>query len=209
MTKASVYEILDPLSTIRKQRFWGWIDGTDISARWNETNVSDSGTFGMRDDVDQGFEISAGSATAADSNVNFNGIRQFDHQNSVWICIFRSIGSQSLSDVGFIDNEANTGGVEERATARNNQAGTFIQLLTSDGVASTVNSSDVGVSNAMTHYRGVLSSADVELFIDGVTKITNTTRLPDVRQQPMVRNFRLGTGGSVDTRFPFFEAYNT
>jgi hypothetical protein len=36
MTFDSVYEMTNPLTTVRKQHFWDWFSGDSLNARWTQ-----------------------------------------------------------------------------------------------------------------------------------------------------------------------------
>ena len=49
MTFSSVYEMFDPLTTVRKQHFWDWFSGDDLRSTWNKNDISGTNVFAMED----------------------------------------------------------------------------------------------------------------------------------------------------------------
>jgi hypothetical protein len=98
MTFDSVYEMTNPLTTVRKQHFWDYFSGSTLNSRWTTSNIVGTGTFGMADEVDGGFSIKAGATTGNASGIEFNDIRQYAHDGSVNIAVWKRV-ADTATDV--------------------------------------------------------------------------------------------------------------
>jgi len=84
MTFNSVYEILDPISTIRKQRFWDWFDGDALRSWWAQTSFGAGGTVSMEDAVDEGLKIVTNTASLDGQQIDFNDERHYSETASIF-----------------------------------------------------------------------------------------------------------------------------
>lgn len=205
MTKDSVYEILDPLTTIRKTRFWDWFDGNDLKSWWTENNGAGTGTFAMVDAVNEGFSITTDTAASDDSRIFFNDKRHYDFANSVLITVSRAVTATGISWIPMlVDNTSFT----HRMIVRVDSTSTFYDLNTRGGGAATVVATTVPTDTTFRVNKGELSSAKAEFTLDGVLEATSSTNLPSVKLQPMVRMNARASGGK-EGRVRYLEAFNT
>lgn len=206
MTFNSVYEILDPISTIRKQRFWDWFDGDDLRSFWTKRNNQGTGTFAMQDAIDAGFRITTGSSNGDQSRIDFNNIRHYNHNGAVCVFVCRSENTnRSQLNCGFV------GVVDlfpvEMVFMGNDHFDSFYRLITGDGVQNNTDT-DVATDALFHSHRIEVDGTDATLFIDGVLKVTKQANIPDVKMQPILR-IRVSQNGPKFTEIRYFEAYNT
>jgi len=206
MTKNSVYEILDPVNTLRKQRFWDWFDGSDLGSWWTENNSSGVGTFAMVDAVDEGFSVLTGASAGNDSQIFFNDKRHYDFANSVLITVSRAVTTTGISWVPMLVDNATT--FTHRIIMRIDSTKTFYDINTRGGGGATVVDTTVPIDTTFRVNKVELFSAKGEFSIDGVLGATSTSNLPSVKLQPMVRMFAREAGGK-EGRIRYLEAYNT
>lgn len=192
MTFGSVYEILDPLTVIRKQRFWDWFDGKQLKAWWT---ISEGSGVVMDDVVDGGIKIPASPTTS----INFNNIRHYEPTGSVLIAITTRTGTGGVQ-VFFADSIS----FLHLAFSDNNSGITFMNLQTKDGSTSnTVNSTIL--TNTNQHVVKIeLRASDARYFIDGILEATSSSNLPAQKLQPILRAFSNATHN-----VRYFEALNT
>ena len=189
-----------------KQHFIEWFSGKQLPSYWTTTNYSGTGTFGMNDSIDGGFQVTTGGSSNNNSGITFNNKRQYDHTNSVLICNIKRVGTTSAFSIcgfaGDITGSNNYAHYQERSDL------SFKELNTKNTVA-TQTSSSVSVNNNLTNVKIECGSADVKMWIDGVLEVTKTTNRPAASLQPIVRDYNLGTGGSYGTISTYLECYNT
>lgn len=179
----SVYELFNPLTTISKQHFWDWFDGSILSNKWTTVNIAGTGTFAMDDTVDGGFTITSGGTNADRSAIGFNDISSFDQTNSEFIFVGNRVSGPftKWGAKNAIDSTNNNLAVITDETGRTNKA-----IQSGDGSASSATEGSVPVSTALSSMKLVLSSTDIKSFIDGVLDVTKTTNRPASPLQPMI-----------------------
>ena len=87
MAFPSVYEMTNPLTTVRKQHFWEYFSGATLNSRWAITNWNSvTGATAMADEVDGGLKLTTSGNRSA---IQFNDIRPFTHAGSgsevIWV----------------------------------------------------------------------------------------------------------------------------
>ena len=225
-TVASLYEQLFPLTTVMKQRFVEWFTpNMHYSGRWStgkDAYNSGTPTFAMDDSVDGGFKVTAeasinnsSGAVGSASSYGLNNIRQFAHNGSVYIDVFKqntvSSGHKVIAH-GLKETMAGDG-------AGNNAClwGSGVNMNTNYFMSRTCGSSgsqsdtvsDVAYDQNWHNYKIETKSASVEFTLDGVLKTTITTNLPASKMAPTN-----GVQGTSDSTAPsysikYVECYNT
>jgi len=186
-----------------------WFAGCSLNAeRWCVHNITGCGSGAMVSEADEGFELSADTCVGDCIMMDYNGIKHYCPDASVWLTLVRTTTASSLSEVGFINNQDGPGGSTERSVIRNNRNGTCIQTHTNDGVAASLLCTCVAVHGNWTLIRDVLGTCENAFFLDGAAVACNTLRLPDQAIQPHLREFAI-LGAANSARIKYFEAYNT
>jgi len=206
MTSRSLYEALFPLSTIMKQRVVDNFDATVLNERWNETNNSETNTFQMVDEVDEGFEIETVSAIS-NAEINFNDIRQYDFDNMVVIAEVReTVSSNYLLRIGAnLDISGNT----EVMWRETRDGVSFTSLRTFHQSSNTITNTTVSESTSWGTVKLVGSSANTILFEDGVLEVTSTANIPAGKAQPQLQGLTRIAGATHSHRIRYYEAYQT
>jgi len=207
MTFASVYEILDPLTVIRKQKFWDWFDGSDVKAFWNK-NLIGSSSIAMEDAVNDGVKLSTGATIFSFSMLDFNSINHYSHTASAWILMCRLRDAvQDRFRVGlndFQDAASFTQGYVWDALTGTNTNHQLVAVNTT----SSATDSDIAISTNIHVYSAEITSSDVKGKIDGVLKATHTTTLPTIALQPKLTCWN-NTAADRALFARYYEAYNT
>ena len=207
MTFASVYEILTPLTTVKKQWFVEWFSGSVLKAYWTKNNVQGTNTFQMADVVDGGFEIITGASANDDGSISFNDKRQYDFNASVIIFVMQQITAAAYRCLaGFADSNNLPSG--DSAYIDNNTSFTNYRLLTFRLGSGTASSLGVAIDQLLHSFKVETKAASVVGSIDGVIGATNTTNLPDVKLQPAFEEKTLTTASKTG-RIRYLEAFNT
>lgn len=201
----SVYEMFNALTTVAKQHFWDWFDGSILNNRWTTENISGTNTFAMDDAVDGGFKISNQAVASAKGTIHFNNKRQFDETACICIAVHKRNTASSDCTVGF-RNDASTG--LNFANLRELTTNTFKTLITGDGSTNSAINSDIVIDTSWHSYKVECGSANIKLTIDGVLKVTKTTNRPAARLQPMMRNDNTASA-SATSSIRYIEAKNT
>jgi hypothetical protein len=209
MVFSSVYEMTNPLTTVRKQHFWDWFSGDSLNARWTVRHLSGTGTWGMVDEVDGGFSLISGASAANNrSRIDFNNIRQYSETGSSCITIAkREATSNALLEVGF--GGAITTVPTSRAIARDQSNQTYKALLTDNTGGSNQTFSTVPIDTAWTNYKIDCKAATVDLNINGSLAVTNSAYLPNSPQMPYFEARNITTAGATEMRIRYMECYNT
>lgn len=209
MTFASVYEMLTPLTTVRKQYFWDWLGGANLKSIWNKRDIDGAAfTYAMSNIKDEGFSILApNTASHVAGAIDFNGIDCYSHLGSVFIIVVRFVNSVAnhVLEVGFMDVGDSTGIFYQGRITTD----TFYNLQTVGGGTTNTNT-DVALDTAWHVAKGELNGTNAKLTMDGVLKVTSTVTIPNAKTEVSIRN-RTHTSGAAnkEIRIRYYEAYNT
>jgi len=211
MAFPSVYEMTNPLTTVRKQHFWEYFSGATLNSRWTQTNVTGTGTFAMSDEVNGGFKITApsggGNPTIAISFHGSSPVRQYAPDGSVYIVVAKASSTTSAIFKMGLKNVGNSDNFNlDSASVFNNH--TNYSLRTGDGSNNTEADGSVPKDASWHIHKLVLGSSGVDLLIDGVQQVTNTTNLPDTDLLPQAQIVSTNSDAkSLSIRY--MECYNT
>ena len=203
---SSLYERLSALTQVAGQRVVENFSGSDLQTnRWTKTNRTGSGTFTMEDSVDGGYSITAGSG--GNSNINFNGKRQYDEDSSVLVTVGKLNGTSGITIVWALNNTAD-GGLSNHISIGANtddDASNFL-VASNDGTPSS-SSTSVALDTSWHTFKIDNSVSDSKGYIDGVLEVTKTTNLPTDKVQPVFYVGDRATGGKK-AFIRYLEAYN-
>ena len=206
----SVYESLNPLTTVAKQRFVDWFSGSLDIKRWG-TTVSGSGTVTIDDSINGGLVIEASSGTNNNTEINFNGIRQFAPQGSVFICVFNTnLDASTTNHFTNVGLAAGTtfaaGGQILTCNVHTNE--TYIRFQYGTG---SYADTSVAFHQNRTVVKIESTTSNSTISLDGVLQsgATQTGSLPTNKFQPIASSWH-GTGGNnPKLNVLYMEAYNT
>lgn len=208
MTFDSVHEILTPLTTLRKTKFWDWFDGDDLRSWWSKVNVNGTNTFAMDDAVDGGFKIVTGAVNNNRGTIWFNDINHYSPTASIVIFITKFDNSVSNYEAGLSATNDPDAVIDDKILVRALTTVSFFHLFSSEGTTESTIDSDIA-RDAVFHgfkIENLVSSA--KLFIDGIEKVTKTTNLPDAKIQPAFE-IRTRDATTAQANIRYFEAFNT
>ena len=204
----SVYELFNALTTIAKQHFWDWLDGSIWNNRWTKTDVAGTGSLTIQDSVDGGGLITSGATTNNETQANFNNKRQYAHDGA--ICIFTmkaTSNTLSISYGGLSGNQLTFDGVEKSLIVVDS-GNTNISLRTADASTSSETEGSVAIDTSRHSYKIENRVSDIRSFIDGVLDVTKTTNRPTTKQQPCL-GVKTLTSSAKTTDVGYIEAENT
>jgi len=206
MAFPSVYEMTNPLTTVRKQHFWEYFSGATLNSRWTETSVNPPASFAMNDSVDGGFRITAGGGALNEGMINFNNKRQFSEEGSVCIWVGRDV--QTSSYTGYYGLANGITGIDadmgQLAVIYNASGNEVIGLRTGNTTKGNTYSTIALDTNWHT-YKIEMKTSSAEWSVDGVAQTVRTSTLPTTDLQPVAGSF--GSDKSIDVKY--CEAYNT
>jgi len=201
--------MLDPLTTLRLQRFWDWFSGDDLNSYWSKVNYSGTGTFTMVDAVDEGFSVTTASDTnARNSGIEFNNKKQYSSSGSVFITVFRTVtASNNQAVVGLVEN-AGTGG--DYYIVINRQGSTFYGLQNrNDASGTSTTDTTISVDTSFHSHKGTIDGTTCTLTIDGVLGASTTSNVPDENMEPEFNVLNHTSAQANEARIRYYEAYNT
>jgi len=203
----TIYEQFQPQTTVQKQHFIEWFSGKQLPSYWFKSNITNTGTFSMKDAVDGGFSIASPATSGSRQALGFNNIRQYSHNSSVCITIFRRVvEADADSYSGFKFDDTNSTFLDTSVVSQASYAGD-IGLYTGDASAATNAQSDIDADTDFHVFKIENGSSNIKLTIDGVLKITKTTNRPTQKMQPYVLN-SANASAVKETEIRYFEAYN-
>jgi hypothetical protein len=182
----------------------------DVGIRWTlEQAIGASGNTGaMVDSVDGGYAITPAGVLDAGA-ITFNGIRQYSYNSSVCIAVCNKIDVGGRYRVGLSADKTLATTFNDTAHCFDGASGN-IYLQTANGTAGNDTASDVTANTTNVHGIKIeTKSSSVELSIDGVFKVVNTTYLPLTKLQPVFLARGGGGAGNQKSAIRYMEAYNT
>ena len=207
MAFPSVYEMTNPLTTVRKQHFWEYFSGDSLNARWTFADYSSTGSGAMSDSVDGGYIVTTGSATNARSGITFNDIRPFNYNSSVMIAVVRRNSVASFINSGLSSTKDIAASLTDSVLYENDTSDTYINLMTTR-TSTTTTATDVAIHTNYTAVKIETKASSVEMTLDGVLKATSTTNLPTAALQPNFMMLRRASG-TANGNISYMECYNT
>ena len=205
--RTSVFDSLNESFTHDKQRFVEYFSGKQLPSYWTTSDITGTGTFAMADEVDGGFSIKAGATTGNASGIEFNDIRQYAHDGSVNIAVWKRV-ADTKTDVytGF----SSVLGLSVLNSAWAVQLNNVTNLLLWTGDASAGSQTQTDIPRDIVYHTTKLEcgSADIKLTVDGVLKVTKTTNRPTVKLQP-VCFVESRDATAREARIKYMECYNT
>ena len=210
MAFPSVYEMTNPLTTVRKQHFWEYFSGATLNSRWTFADYSSTGSGAMSDSVNGGYIVTTGSATNARSGISFNSVKPFAHDGSVMIASVKRNTANSFINTGFSESSDIAGTTTNSIFYENDTSDTFIQLYNKGTGSALTTVTDVPIHTNYTDVKiELLSSTTARMSLDGVLKVDITTSLlPTVALQPNFLVLRRSSGNATGN-IKYMECYNT
>jgi hypothetical protein len=207
MTFSSLYEMFNPLTEVRKQHFWDWFSGDALNSRWTFTDINPTGSGAMEDAVDGGYKLSAGASNSDQSMISFNDKRQYAHDASTIIWVWKTFETTNLDNgCGFYggigDFHINSAEIGCDSSAN-------FDLSTRDNSTGTNTTGSVVKDTSYHTVKIVCDTADIELIIDGLTDVTKTTNRPTLKMQAGMRAKTTSGAVTHSVGATYVEAYNT
>ena len=207
MTFASVYEMFDPLTTVRKQRFWDWFSGDDLHSRWTKS-TNGSSTFAMDDSIDGGYKIYPGASNTNYAQIHFNNRHHFSETGSVLITVWKQASTNGgATTVGLLNTNTswNTNFAGSRFWSASD---TKFELRTADASTASESATSVDVDTNFHVMKYECGSSDVKMWIEGTLEVTKTTNRPTTRLQPFFMAWN-ENGNRDYAHIRYLETYNT
>ena len=212
MAFPSVYEMMNPLTTVRKQHFWEYFSGATLNSRWTVLNAgtTTNSTGVMADEIDGGYLITTSATNNDRIELDFNQKRQFSNTGCRFIAVLKIGGATTwnMLQVGFMDD--NWGSEANVAMwGRDTAISSSKFLLSTERTGSPTNTSSTLDADASYHtFDATLTASNFVGTIDGTLTTTISTNLPDTKMQPHIARIAKDAH-QVTMNIRYFEAYNT
>ena len=212
MTFPSVYEMTNPLTTVRKQHFWDWFSGDSPNSRWTlEQLIGGDSTFTASDSVDGGMNFANTSTNNRVANIHFNNKRQYAYDGSTFIWVVKRNSATSLGILLDIGLNGATGQTSTNSIVfrQYDDGSSFVGALSKSATVESTTATDVATNSNMQVLKCAIDSTNAIYSINGVTKVTKTTNLPVAKMQPKIRMDNVTETGVRDVNMTYLEVYNT
>ena len=205
----SVYEMTNPLTTVRKQHFWEYFTGNMLSPRrwsWKAGTGGSVISQGMADVVNGGYYLRMTNGHYG--SYDFNNIRQYNATGSVVIGRVQRSHSDGQGFIGLRgDRSLGTGYADGEGANITIRSTTSSILGFSNDSSGSGTGIAVGTSDDNAHTLKVELSSDVKFYVDGVLGGNNTINKPSNKLHPMWG--ATAAGSSQGSYTSYIEAYNT
>jgi len=213
--QASLYEHLQPLTTVAKTRMVENFSGSVIcAARWTTTALSGSVTFQMANAVDEGFEAITGASTSNGGGINYGGCTNtplhFCPASMKMIAVYRSTSAVTRFNSAGMSVSHALGSTTDFFAVQDDTTDCFVNLITNDGVSGSTEVDTCCTFDTCMHVAKFVGTAcDITLALDSAcVTVTATTDLPNTPLAPNMR-FLTRTTASRTFRYHYLEAYGT
>lgn len=208
----SVYEMNNPLTTVRNQHFWEWFSGDAVNLRWTLQDVAGTGSKAINDIDNSGARISSGATSANESHIDFNNVEQFDNADSTVIAVFKAVstadaasyvGLKAAAGLTYITNS------NDSMYAVCDSAQTyFTNMNNNSGNTQSTTVSTVPIDSLFHAHKLVSDGTDIKYTIDGILQSTYSgVNQPALKLQPTV-GVKTTTSSAKSTDVSYLEAYN-
>ena len=206
MTFPSVYEMMNPLTTVRKQHFWEYFSGATLNSRW----TTRSGSVAIQDVVGGGMRQTTGSSIYDKASI-ITWDRQFSPTANVFITVCKADNDNSSTNVGLgNDTSGDLRNVSnDNVSVDITSTNTYIRLSSILSGSSSNETDSTIPCDAEWHTHKIIStSSDLKLYVDGVLNTTKTSDRPALKLMPSTFTLTLN-GSTATTDVRYMEAYNT
>jgi len=206
MAFPSVYEMTNPLTTVRKQHFWEYFSGATLNSRWTDHGASGP-TYVMNDEVNGGVRLTSSGAGYA--IMGFNNKRPFDVGQCTFIGTFRRNSDDQYATAGLRNNpvSSSNGSYMLMDTGASN-----IQLLNNNGSATTtVTTTPIHKNWTTVKIENDRAGTSIKLSLDGVlaSNGTSTTNISSAVGQPVFATLYSSSAGTTTLDTNYCEVFNT
>ena len=223
MTFPSVYEMKNPLTTVRKQHFWEYFSGATLNSRWT-TALSATGTATIKDEIDGGISLTSGTTAYNISRIDFGNAGNtgsptyqtthglFSPTGHEWVAVFKWVsGATSLTTIGLTGGDGDFGNYQSGFSAiLVDKSGNTIKQKRNTGTLSlTLGTVDTNWHSAKNTLSGGTLATSIDGVLSGTGYVKETSGMPTVKSAPFFSVYATGTAGGAESRLKYFEAYNT
>ena len=202
-----IYNGTTTLSNVFTQRVVENFSGSALDTdRWTFRNITGTGAGAMGDSVDGGYEIKPSTGGTDQSQIDFNGIRQYSPTGCAMISVAKSIGvSPNHHVLGLINDYTLNISTAQTNSIIIDTSGASFRALSGDGSTWSSAGTVISKDNNWHNFKVEASSSNILYYADGLLRITKTTNRPTLPLQP--RFVARYTSSTLSIRYA--EAYNT
>tara|TARA_R110000803_G_scaffold21303_1_gene53801 strand:- start:30 stop:1478 length:1449 start_codon:yes stop_codon:yes gene_type:complete len=174
--------------------------------RWTFRNITGTGTGAMGNSVDGGYEINPSTGGTDQSQIDFNGIRQYSPTGCAMISVAKSIGvSPNHHVLGLINDYTLNISTAQTNSIIIDTSGASFRALSGDGSTWSSAGTVISKDNNWHNFKVEASSSNILYYADGLLRITKTTNRPTLPLQPRF----VARYASSTLSIRYAEAYNT
>jgi|TARA_R110000824_G_scaffold12395_1_gene54320 hypothetical protein len=209
MTFDSVYEMFNPLTSVRKQHFWDWFSGRTLNmgtdGRWAYTDrIGNHTGSGMVDEADGGFKLQ-GDTSTNQTLISFDDIKPFSNTGSVviWVAKMPTVGTNYQGGWGMCGVMPSywLNGVKVNVP-QNDYCGFYTMDGSTEGGTSMDNITNC---TSWRSYKMEQLSSSARCSVNGVLETSRTANMSTTAMQP----FMYSKFANSPTYANYCEAYNT
>ena len=211
MTFSSVYEMTNPLTTVRKQHWWEWFSGDDLKTTSQFTSINASPTGAMDDAVDGGYKVSFSSSASSWGGITHNNIRQFQEDNvvAIWV-VKRTMTTDAGGYWAGVSNVINTTQNDTMAVSTNTNVSSNFFLYLKGGITSNTDSTTPVATDDNWHVTKVeADGTDIKMYIDGALEATVAGTMGTTKVQPSCTGIHTPATAGASISIRYGEVYST
>lgn len=192
-------------------RFVEWFSGDNLDSVWDQNSLFGAPTFGMVDDINQGFFIANGAVDPTQGSIiTGNTERQFSFLNCRMESVQRRVLANGTIRVGLSSRtDGDLGNTPTDSMVVDDTTNTtFKRLVTTENVSTTATNTSIPIDTNFFRAVQELKPTFATLRINGETEATITTNLPLLKMHAGMRHNNVGVNAG-ESRIRFMEVLNT
>lgn len=207
MTFDSVHEILNPLTDIRKMKFWDFLSGDALDNWWAISESTGSG--GMDNVIDGGYQQTTGAVLFNAQSKDFGNLGDHYSATASQILAVAKCFETTLMEHWFACLAGDGAAYTHKAYmgADTGPSANFL-LKTTNAGGTTNTASSIAIDTNFHVFEAKFKSSSVTGHIANILEGTSTTDLPSDVLQVVIRAATL-TGATRKSAWRYLEVYNT
>jgi len=201
----NITDALDPApQVVPKQHFVEWFSGDAIDTIWKVAHFG-SGSSGMDDSVNGGFQMTTGAISTNFSTLDMNTISHYDFDGSVAISVIKIDTTSSIFSSYYGLSNGGAFQAHILASVKDSQSNYYLSNRAS---ATTETVSSIAKDTSYHKHKVESTVASCRYHIDDTLEAISTTNLPDDKMQPFIQH-RTSEDVAKTLNILYYEAFNT
>jgi hypothetical protein len=203
----SLIDQIVPVGQVPLSHFTDNFDGSVLNERWKFTDTTGTGSHGMGDSVDGGYELRTGASIGSNQKLDFNNIRHYDPSTGLTFIAEGKMSTNASNALGNwgLNNDAFT---DAAYWASHTATDANFHFYTAKASSFTFNASSIANDTNWHRFRSIIDAASAKCWLDDVLEVVNTADLPTVKLQPFMRVIVDNPAIVVTQSTRYYEAYN-